>query len=209
MDRDVPMLGIFPLGLVVLPGESVPLHIFEERYKRLIGECRDGETEFGIVLVDEESNLAVTGCTVVVGAIIEELDDGRMNILVEGRRRFRIDELVEPDDVESDYLRAEVEFVADEEMGSARVRESATEAFLELLDATGVPEGEVPEGDAPLSFRLAGAVDFGPEVKQTLLESLSESERLVTLAAAFRALQPQAEAQRKRAEAIRGNGKGD
>jgi len=208
MDADV-TIGLFPLALVVLPGESVPLHIFEERYKRLVGECRDGETEFGIVLVDEESNLSVVGCTVVVGAIIEELDDGRMNIMVEGRRRFRIDDLWEPDDPESDYLRASVDFVEDDEEGSERTRESAAEAFVELLEATGVPGGEIPEGDAPLSFRLAGAVDFGPEVKQTLLESLSESERLVTLAAAFRALTPQAEEQRKRAEAIRGNGKGD
>lgn len=208
MDGEHANIGLFPLGLVVLPGESVPLHVFEERYKRLVGECRDGGHEFGIVLVDEDK-LSVTGCAVVVSSVIDEMEDGRMNILVEGRRRFRIRELWEPDDPENDYLRADIEFVEDDEAGSEQVEEAAKGAFLELLEATGVPGPEVPEAAAPLSFRLAGAVDFGAEIKQTLLESQSESERLVTLAAAFRALVPQAEAQRKRAEAIRGNGKGD
>jgi ATP-dependent Lon protease len=200
-------LGLFPLGLVLLPGETIPLHIFEDRYKRLIGERRDTAEEFGIVYIDEDK-LSVTGCSAVVTAVIEEMDDGRMNILVEGRRRFRIDGLDEPDDPESDYLRAEVDFFADDETGSERARASAGEAFIELLEAMGVPGAELPEGEAPLSFRLAGSVDFGADIKQTLLESRSETERLTDLAAAFHALVPQAEAQRKRAEAIRGNGKG-
>jgi Lon protease-like protein len=144
----------------------------------------------------------------VVSAVIEEAEDGRMNILVEGKRRFRIEEIEEPEDAETDYLRAEVEFFDDDEVGGEHARQAAADAFVKLLEAMGVPEAEVPEGEVPLSFRLAGAVDFGAEVKQTLLESRSESERLVNLAAAFRALVPQAEAQRKRAEAIRGNGKG-
>jgi Lon protease-like protein len=131
-----------------------------------------------------------------------------MNILVEGRRRFRIDELEEPDDPESDYLRAAVDYFLDDETGNERARVSAGKAFVELLEAMGVPGAEIPEGEAPLSFRLAGAVDFGADIKQSLLESRSETDRLTDLAAAFHALVPQAEAQRRRAEAIRGNGKG-
>jgi Lon protease-like protein len=207
MEEEHGYIGLFPLGLVLLPGETIPLHIFEDRYKRLIGERRDTKEEFGIVYVDEDK-LSVTGCSAVVTAVIEEMEDGRMNILVEGQRRFRIDELEEPDDPESDYLRAAVDYFIDEETGNERARVSAGEAFIELLEAMGVPGAEVPEGEAPLSFRLAGAVDFGTDIKQSLLESRSETDRLTDLAAAFHALVPQAEAQRKRAEAIRGNGKG-
>ncbi len=207
MENDSCTIGIFPLGLALLPGETVPLHIFEERYKRLIDERRHGEAEFGVVLA-EEDRLSVIGCSAVVSAVIEEMEDGRMNILIEGRRRFRIDEIIEPYDAEADYLRATVQFFDDEEMSSEAARDEAADAFIVLLDAMGVPGAEIPEGDAPLSFRLAGAVDFGAEVKQTLLESRSENERLVNLTTAFRALVPQAEEQRKRAEAIRGNGKG-
>lgn len=200
-------LGLFPLGLVLLPGETIPLHIFEARYKRLIGERRGGERELGIVYMDEDK-LAVTGCAAVVSEVIDEAEDGRMNIIVEGRRRFHIVEITEPVDAENDYLRAEVEFFCDEDDGDERLRGETSGAFVELLTASGVPGPTVPEGRAPLSFRLAAAVDFGPEIKQTLLESSSEGERLVSLAAAFRALVPQAAAQRKRTEAIRGNGKG-
>jgi Lon protease-like protein len=208
MEEEHATIGIFPLALVLLPGETIPLHIFEERYKRLIGERRDGNEEFGIVFVDEDK-LSAIGCSAVVGAVIEEMEDGRLNILVEGRRRFRVETVEEPEDAESDYLRAEVYFFDDEEHGGARVRTAAAEAFARLLEAMGVPGAELPEGAAPLSFRLAGAVDFGAEVKQTLLESRSESERLDNLAEVFRALVPQAEEQRKRDEAIRGNGKGN
>lgn len=207
MDDEHATVGLFPLGLVLLPGEVVPLHIFETRYKRLIGERRSGDLEFGIVYIDEDK-LAVTGCTAVVSQVIDEADDGRMNILVEGRRRFHIVEVAEPEDAEEDYLRADVRFFDDDDLGSEPAGHEASEAFKELLTASGVPEPQIPEGSVPLSFRLAGAVDFGPQIKQTLIESSSENERLVSLAAAFHALVPQAEAQRKRAEAIRGNGKG-
>ena len=81
-------------------------------------------------------------------------------------------------------------------------------AFAELVAAMGLEEPQVPEGEMPLSFRLAAAVDFGTEVKQALLESVSETERLVQLAAVMKTLLPRVEAQLKRSEAIRGNGKG-
>jgi ATP-dependent Lon protease len=207
MDAGRDTLGLFPLGLVLLPGETIPLHVFEARYKRLIGERRGGDRELGIVYVDEDK-LAVTGCTAVVSEVIDETEDGRMNILVEGRRRFRIVDVAEPEDAEADYLRADVEFFEDDEAGDERVRDDAALAFVDLLSASGIPQPQIPEGVAPLSFRLAAAVDFGPQIKQTLIESASENERLMSLAAAFRSLVPQAEAQRRRAEAIRGNGKG-
>src|SRR5664280_3405690 len=85
---DQTVIGLFPLQLVVVPGEVVPLHIFEERYKRLVGEMLD-VGEFGIILADEDS-LRECGCTVRVAEVLEQFDDGRLNILVEGGRRFRL-----------------------------------------------------------------------------------------------------------------------
>ncbi len=207
MSSDSATIGLFPLGLVLLPDEVVPLHIFEERYKRLIGECRRQESEFGIVYA-EEDKVAGVGCTAAITAVIDEMADGRMNIMVRGARRFRLGTVREPLDPETEYLIGEIEFFEDEDDGGEDERRAAAAAYLDLLATMGLPEPAIPEGEAPLSFRLAGSIDFGTEIKQNLLESVSESERLQELTAAFATLIPKAEEQRRRTEAIRGNGKG-
>ena len=206
-DADDRLLGLFPLGIVLLPGEVVPLHIFEERYKKLVGECLE-EGEFGIVLAEEDT-VRECGTAARITQLVEEMDDGRMNVLVEGGRRFRIIEVREPADPETDYLSAEVEFYRDSEPeGSPALREAVPEVFarmLTLMDAE-VPDGLSAEG--PLSFRVAAAVDFGAEIKQELLESLSEEQRLETLLTVITSLLPRLELRKEREEAIRGNGKG-
>ena len=131
------LLGLFPLGIVLLPGEVVPLHIFEERYKLLVNERLDGG-EFGIVLADEEG-ARECGCTARVAELLEELDDGRMNILVQGGRRFRIVDLRTPDDPEAMYLSGVVEYFDDEDAEAPeQLRTAVQEAFgkiVELVDA--------------------------------------------------------------------------
>src|SRR4029453_12731577 len=87
-------IGLLPLGVVLLPGERLPLHIFEERYKELIGECLETNREFGLVFADEEGRRSI-GTTAAVLEVLERFPDGRMNILVEGRRRFTIGEPTE------------------------------------------------------------------------------------------------------------------
>jgi Lon protease-like protein len=206
-EGETAMMGLFPLGLVLLPGEALPLHVFEERYKRLIGERRVDQGEFGVVLEDE-GRIFECGCSAIITAVLEEFPDGRLNVLVEGRRRFRVLHVHEPPDPEGDYARADVQFFDDDEEGTQLAREGAVGAFYKLLRLMGIESPQVPAGTAPLSFRLAAAVDFGVEVKQALLDSASESERLANLAGVIKALVPRLEAQRKRAEAIRGNGKG-
>jgi Lon protease-like protein len=206
-DSDDRVIGLFPLGLVLLPGEVIPLHIFEDRYKKLIGERLD-EGEFGIVLVEEDS-VRECGTTARVAQLIEELDDGRMNILVEGVRRFRIVEVVTPDDAEADYLSAEVEYYRDSEPeASATAGEAVLDVFRKMLLLMDVENPEEPEGDGPLSFRIAAAVDFGAALKQELLESLSEEQRLETLLTVMTSLLPRLELRKEREDAIRGNGKG-
>ena len=206
-DADDLLLGLFPLGIVLLPGEVVPLHIFEERYKKLIGERLEGG-EFGIVLAEEDS-VRECGTVARVAQLIEELDDGRMNVLVQGERRFRIIEIREPDDPGADYLQAQVELYRDAEPeGSETLREAALEVFGKMLALMDVESPREPAGEGPLSFRVAAAIDFGAPLKQELLESLSEEQRLETLLAAMTSVLPRLELRKEREEAIRGNGKG-
>jgi len=206
-DADDRLLGLFPLSLVLLPGEVVPLHIFEERYKKLIGE-RLEEGEFGIVLADEDS-VRECGTAARVAQLIEETDDGRLNILVEGVRRFRIVEVLAPDDPEAEYLSAEVEYYRDAEPeGSETLREAVLELYARMLVLMDVEDPEEPGGEGPLSFRIASTVDFGAPLKQELLESLSEELRLETLLTVITSLLPRLELRKEREDAIRGNGKG-
>ncbi len=207
MSSSEELLGLFPLGMVLLPGEVVPLHIFEERYKRLIGERAEGG-EFGVVLVEDEG-LRECGCAARVADVVERLDDGRMNILVQGTRRFRLVELREPGDPEAEYLSAVVEYYVDQEAGAPAVlREGALAVFRRMLLLMDVESPREPEGEGPLSFRLAAAVDFGAPLKQELLESVSEEQRLQALLAVMETLIPRLELRKEREEAIRGNGKG-
>ena len=206
-DADDRLLGLFPLGIVLLPGEVVPLHIFEERYKKLIRE-RLEEGEFGVVLAEDDT-VRECGTSARVAQLIEELDDGRMNVLVQGERRFRIIEVREPEDHEADYLSAEVDFYRDSAPEASRLlRGGVLEAFEKMLALMDVESPKEPAGEGPLSFRVAAAVDFGAPLKQELLESLSEEQRLETLLTVMTSLLPRLELRKEREEAIRGNGKG-
>ncbi len=207
-DAEPSIIGLFPLGMVLLPGEVAPLHIFEERYKLLVNERRDGDEEFGIVF-GEDDGVRELGCTAAVAEVLEELDDGRMNILVRGRRRFRLVDLVQPSDPATEYLRGVVVFVEDEtEHAPPELERRVLEAFRKMLVLMEIESPSDPAGEGPLSYRIAAAVDFGAALKQELLESLSETDRLETLAAVIEALLPRLALRKEREEAIRGNGKG-
>src|ERR1051326_2697782 len=104
------LLPLFPLQLFVFPRTQMPLHIFEERYKEMVGEAIRDKSEFGIVLAKEDG-IVNAGCTVVVEKVLKQYPDGRMDILTSGRRRFEIVMLNE----EKEYLRGEVEFFDDDE----------------------------------------------------------------------------------------------
>ena len=132
-----------------------------------------------------------------------------MNILVEGVRRFRIVEVFTPDDPEAEYLTAEVEYYRDSEPeGSEMLRDAVLEVFARMLVLMDVEDPHEPSGEGPLSFRIAAAVDFGAPLKQELLESLSEEQRLETLLTVMTTLLPRLELRKEREDAIRGNGKG-
>ncbi len=167
-------IGLFPLGMVLLPTERVPLHIFEPRYRELIGECIREEREFGLLYGDDDG-LREVGTRTSVLEVLERFENGRLSIAVEGRERFRVVELTEG----RSFATARIEPVQDEEdlAGSAEI-ERAIDRYRNLgliVEA----EIEEPDPTSPqLSFELAARVDFGVERKQELLELRSEAERL-------------------------------
>jgi Lon protease-like protein len=167
-------LGLFPLGLVLLPGERMPLHIFEPRYRELIGECLAEERPFGIVLADD-SGLREIGTEASVIEVLERFDDGRLNVVIEGRERFRVVEMTSG----RSFQTGEVEGVADQDVDvDEQDAERAMELFRELRELVGSDVEEPESGDPVLSFALASRVDFGLDPKQRLLELTSETERL-------------------------------
>ncbi len=167
-------IGLFPLPIVLLPTERVPLHIFEPRYQELIAECLDEEREFGLVFADDDGMREI-GTRAAVLEVLERFPDGRLNIVVEGGERFRIVE----ETTGRSFLTAAVESFVDEEILSRR--EDRARA-LELYRSLGrIVEQAIDEPDLDsglLSFELAARVDFGPERKQQLLEVRSEAQRL-------------------------------
>jgi Lon protease-like protein len=166
-------LGLFPLGIVLLPTEQVPLHIFEPRYRELIGECIEEDREFGLLYADE-GGVRDTGTRARVAAILERFDDGRLNILVVGGSRFVVERLTEG----RSFMTAEVEDVEDEpDDVDADARVAAAGAFRALAALAGA-ETEVDEDSPQLSFELAAQVELAADEKQFLVESRSEQERL-------------------------------
>jgi Lon protease-like protein len=172
-------IGLFPLELVLLPNERVPLHIFEDRYKDLIGECLADTTDFGLILEDDDG-LREIGTRTSVVELIDTFDDGRLNVLVEGRSRFRVIELTEG----RPFRTAEVEAVEDDgELPLHADVERTIAVFRRLVAVAEADEIDEPSTGSPvLSFELAARVDFGPELKQELLELRSEGKRLRRLA---------------------------
>jgi Lon protease-like protein len=198
-------LGLFPLPLVLLPSEHVPLHIFEERYKDLIGECLEDESEFGLVYADE-AGIREIGTRAAVLEVLTRFEDGRLNVVIEGRERFRLVDLtsgrsfqtgdVTPLDDADDPAEPETVLRAEELFG--RLRE---------LTASDV---EVPPADKPqLSYELAGRVELAVDVKLELLAETSERVRLERVCELLEYATVAVERQRRAAERAATNGKVD
>jgi Lon protease-like protein len=174
----VPELGLFPLPIVLVPTERIPLHIFEPRYKELIDECTELGEEFGLVLATGDGAVHEIGTRARVVQVVELLDDGSTNIIVEGGERFRLLELTSG----RAFTTGTVEQVLDDdEPALAADVERALELFTELAE---VSESDVDVPD-PLSqlfdFELAARVDFAVEAKQELLSMTSPRARMTSL----------------------------
>jgi Lon protease-like protein len=198
--RDFPL---FPLGLVALPHELVPLHIFEERYKTMMGECLDRGSEFGIVWLSDDG-LKPVGCACEITEVLERMDDGRLNLLTRGTRAFRIVE--RQDDLP--YPAGVVEFLADrEEEPDEEVARAAREAYAKLVEEATDRALDRDELRSLSAYAMAATVDFGPEAKQGLLDLRSENARLRLVLRLFRAAAKRLDFMERALARARSNGK--
>ena len=203
MAQSTESFPLFPLGLVLLPGELVPLHIFEDRYKLMIGECLEQEREFGIIWLSDEG-LKEIGCAARITRVLERFDDGRLNILVEGTKPFRLKRRIG----ELAYPAGDIELLDEDAPepeppagGDARERYAQ---LVEKVTDSRPSESDLDELDA---YGMAATLDFALEAKQDLLEQRSEAQRLESLAEMFSATLRRLEYSERAAERASGNGK--
>lgn len=179
MTKELQNLRLFPLSLVLFPGISIPLHIFEDRYKQMVNECLDADEPFGIVLdrryrrPEMEAEPCAVGCLARITSV-ERLEEGRMNIVVEGQQRFRILEILQG----RPYLSARVQLMA--ELGAPGAS-PATDRLAELFECyierlvtlagRQVEVVEVPDDAATLFALVAALLAIPLEVRQELLEA--------------------------------------
>ncbi|MGI8731662.1 MAG: LON peptidase substrate-binding domain-containing protein [Solirubrobacteraceae bacterium] len=202
-DRTVRDFPIFPLGLVALPYEYVPLHVFEQRYRTMFAEILEHESEFGIVWATEDG-LKSVGCACEVAKVIERTDDGRINVLTRGTRPFRI--VSEQDDLP--YPAATVEFLQDiSEVADEMAADVARDAYADLVVQATENDPDLDDIAAKSAFQMAATVDFGLDAKQGLLDLRSENARMRLAARLFRAAAKRLDFVERSQAKARSNGK--
>ncbi|MCU1254371.1 MAG: ATP-dependent protease La domain protein [Candidatus Angelobacter sp.] len=197
----VGLLPLFPLEIVVFPGAPLPLHIFEPRYKEMIGECLAQNRAFGMVRAKENA-LSAIGCSATIATVIRKYDDGRLDIAAEGAQRFEIIQVNQ----ERSFLQAEVAFFEDE---PSTVSKNDTDAVIKLHEQLFAVLGQTVEVERDadfLSFHLAQDLPVDLDFKQTLLEMKSEAERIETLTEYYRATIPKIETSLRVRQRASGNG---
>jgi Lon protease-like protein len=167
-------LPLFPLDIVALPFEAVPLHIFEPRYRAMVAQCLESGSEFGIVWASDDG-LRQIGCACEIAEVLERHEDGRMDILTRGTRPFRLVEAHE----DLPYPTGTVEWLDDKpEQPDPVTAEAAHEAYATLVEQATDAEPELERVNAMSAYAMAATVDFGLEAKQGLLSLRSENARL-------------------------------
>ncbi len=200
LTRDFPL---FPLGIVALPGELIPLNIFEERYKTMMNECLRDEREFGIVWLSPDG-LREIGCACEIDRVLDRMDDGRIKLVARGTRPFRVVER----QGHLAYPAGIIEFVADlsDELDPDLLR-TAHEAYAELVKRATDRDPDQLELAELGAYGMAATVDFGLDAKQGLLDLRSENARLRLVTRLFRAALKRLEFVDRAQERARSNGK--
>ncbi len=202
-DSRVREFPLFPLGIVALPEEAIPLHIFEERYKTMMNRCLEQEEEFGIVWLADDG-LREIGCACSIERVLERLEDGRINLVARGTRTFRLHERQS----HLPYPAAVVEFLEDrEEAVESELLDEAHEAYDELVKLATDRELEEEELAEMGAYAMAATIEFGLDAKQGLLEMRSEGSRLRLLTRLIRAAIKRLELAERAQERARSNGK--
>ena len=196
------LLPLFPLDLVLLPGTPLPLHIFEPRYKEMIGECLANHSPFGVVRALEQGFADVV-CTAEIITVTKEYPDGRMDLVAEGRKRLEVLEL----NRERSFLQADVLLVPDEPgAASADDKARAIQLHLEILSLAGAVQDLSAADPNALSFYLAGSLPLDLDFKQKLLAMRSESLRIQAVAVYLESILPNLRRASRAREKAGGNG---
>lgn len=202
-DPPVHDFPLFPLGLVALPGEVVPLHIFEERFKAMMARCLEEPSEFGIVWMSDDG-LREIGCACEITEVVDRADDGKLNVLTRGTRPFQILEREE----RLAYPAGTIAFLADRDEaidGSAAVL--ARETYADLVERATDNRPDPTELAKMSAYAMAATVDFGLDAKQGLLDMRSENARLRLVTRLFRAAMKRIEFVSHAQTRARSNGK--
>jgi Lon protease-like protein len=196
------LLPLFPLDVVLFPGTPLPLHIFEPRYKEMIGECLAQNRVFGVVRAVDQ-NLSDVGCTAEIVTVVKEYSDGKLDLVSEGRQRFEIVRV----NRDRSFLRAEILMIEDEPGESpADDTARAVQLHAELLALAGAKQDLSDADPASLTFYLAGSLPLDLDFKQKLLALRSEGERLRLLIAYLETLIPNLRRAARARERAGGNG---
>ncbi len=197
------LIALFPLDVVLLPGAPLPLHVFEPRYKEMIAESLDKNLPFGVVRAQQDS-VAEIGCTAEISEVVKKYEDGRLDIVTEGLKRFQITGL----DQERSFLRGEVDYFEDDEERPAPKQEAEKLIQLheQLLAVAGAEASGIESDDPQLSFHLAGSVPLDLDFKQNLLAMRSESLRVEAMVEYYTLLVPRLKRTLFVKEKSKGNG---
>jgi Lon protease-like protein len=194
---------LFPLGIVALPRECVPLHVFEQRYRTMVEECLEHDREFGILWLSDEE-LKPVGCACEIEEVVERDEDGELTILARGTRVFKL--LERQDDLP--YPAGVVEFLGEvEEEADGETAEAAHELYAELVEQATDKTIAGEDLESMDAYDMAATVDFGADAKQELLELRSENARLKLLTMLFRAAIKQVEMAERAQVIAHSNGK--
>ncbi|MEC8856171.1 MAG: LON peptidase substrate-binding domain-containing protein [Chloroflexota bacterium] len=182
-------LALFPLNLVLFPGMDLPLHIFEERYKDMIGGCLEQDVPFGVVLIKDGMEVGAPADPERIGTSTrilrsEILDQGRMNIMTKGERRFEIEEIVQ----RVPHVVGRVRFLVEiEGEGCADLVPQINEEYVNLVQNLAALTGgytsrvDIPEDPIELSYAIAANLDMEPHLRQSLLVTETAATRLFDL----------------------------
>jgi Lon protease-like protein len=196
------LLPLFPLDVVLFPATALPLHIFEPRYKEMIGECRAQHRHFGVVRALDQG-LAEVGCTAEIITVVKEYPDGRLDLVAEGRKRFELLRINQ----ERSFLQAAV-LVIDDDPGNSPQEEiaRAIELHSELAAIAGAKQDISAADRLSLSFHLAGSLPLDLDFKQKLLSLRSEPERISLFISYLETIIPNIRRAAKAREKAGGNG---